>query len=98
MTAIPELVARLREILRHDEVPLEQVRAFQDALWESPDTDDDEVRWDLLVGLGTDFEYYVPSPDLRRELPSYFGDERLVEESRSTLEKLEKAEEGLRET
>lgn len=98
MTAIPELVARLREILRHDKVPLEQVRAFQEALWESPDTDDDQVRWDLLVELATDFEYYVPSPDLRREHPTYFGDERLVEEIRSTLEKLEQAEEGPHET
>ncbi len=98
MVTIRELVTILRDIVRSDELPLGQVRAFQEAVWETPETDDDASAWDLLIDLATDMEYYVPDPELRREHPSYFGDDRLIEEIQATLEKLEQAEESLRES
>jgi hypothetical protein len=46
---------------------------------------------DILDELVWDLAFYVADPAMRAEDPSYYGDERLVEEIESTLRSLAKA-------
>ena len=43
---------------------------------------------DILLELAYDLEYYEPDENLRKQNPSYFGDEQLIAEIGSVLQKL----------
>ena len=53
------------------------------------DTEKDEID-ELLSELALDIDYYEPDPEVRRSEPCYIGDEKLEEEIKSALEKIEK--------
>jgi hypothetical protein len=53
------------------------------------DTLEDDFS-DILVELSQDLEYYVADPKLRREDPSYYGEEKLEKLLKEALGKIEK--------
>jgi hypothetical protein len=58
------------------------INEFQHIVW------DDENCDELYADLALDLDFYEPDEKLRKEDPSYYGDERLEKEIRSVLEKL----------
>lgn len=56
---------------------------FQQSVW------NDENASELLSELALDLDYYEPNEELRKEDPSYYGDERLEQEIRSVIRKIQ---------
>jgi len=90
--AIDQIVRLLIKILRHPSSREVTVAEFEKYLCKI------EVRrsipgnvLDILGELNYDLGFYVADPVMRAQDPSYFGDERLVEEVESTLELLSQA-------
>ena len=64
---------------------------FEELVCARPDVEDPRPEWEILGNLVMDLAYYVQNPKLRRESPSYFGDEELeaiVHKAFSDLETL----------
>lgn len=55
---------------------------FQELIW------NDENANEILSGLAYDLDFYEPNEELRKEDPSYYGDDRL-EEVKSAIQKLQ---------
>ena len=68
----------------------ELIKQFQQLVWNIPKsiTEVNVWAWDTLQELAYDLDFYEPNAGLRSEDSSYFGDERVEEEIKSTLKKL----------
>lgn len=64
---------------------------FQEFVWNSKFIKNEEVH-EILSTLAYDLDFYEPDDELRKESTSYYGDERLINEIKSTKEKLEEYE------
>ena len=62
----------------------ELIKEFQNLIW------NDEESIDILKDLAYDLDFYEPNEILRKEDPSYYGDERLEKEIKEVLQKLGK--------
>lgn len=49
----------------------------------------DERMQDILSGFAYDLGFYVADPNMRKEDPSYFGEERLNQEIAEVIRKLD---------
>jgi hypothetical protein len=49
----------------------------------------DERMQDIFSEFAYDLDFYVPDPDMRKEDPSYYGEERLNEEIAEVIKKLD---------
>lgn len=58
------------------------ISEFQKLVWGDPNSNE------ILSELAYDLDFYEPDEALRREDSSYYGDERLEEEIKSTLQRL----------
>ncbi|MBK6730818.1 MAG: hypothetical protein IPG60_07590 [Bacteroidetes bacterium] len=56
---------------------------FQELVW------NDENTNEILSELAYDLDFYEPNDELRKEDSSYYGDDRLEEEIRTAIQKLE---------
>jgi hypothetical protein len=88
MAAIRTLIEPLCSVLLDSEHRERWVKEFQDLAWNLPRLEPQGAEWDLLVDLAYDLDYYEPNPRLRREDPTFFGDEWLEDEVRTCLTKL----------
>lgn len=59
------------------------ISEFQELIW------NDENANELLSELAYDMDFYEPNEKLRKENPSYYGDERLEEEIKSAIQKVQ---------
>jgi hypothetical protein len=74
----------LKKIL-NDKVNREQlIKEFQQIVW------NDDNPNEILLDLAYDLDYYQPNNELRKEDPSYYGDEQLEMEIKSAIEKIDK--------
>jgi len=88
MATTEHLGALLQEILGDAARRKELVDRFQDLVLKGPaleaSNEDVEVFAELAYGL----DFYEPGPEVRGGDPSFYGDERLMEEVREALGKL----------
>lgn len=66
------------------------IKQFQLMIRKRAPKSDDKPQWDVLSELSYDLDYYEPSAEIRKEDPSYFGDERARREIHGALVKLKK--------
>ena len=56
---------------------------FQELIW------NDENENEVLTQLSYDLDFYEPNEELRKEDPSYYGDDRLEEVVKFAIQKLQ---------
>jgi hypothetical protein len=94
MSHSPQSLAQiLLKAMQDSENRLHLVKIFQEIVWDADEPLGSEEVERILNDLAYDLDYYEPNPEWRREVPSFYGDERFEEEVRSALVKL--AEEGV---
>lgn len=59
------------------------ISEFQELIWNN------ENASEILSELAYDLDFYEPNEELRKEDPSYYGDDRLEEEIKSVIQKLQ---------
>jgi hypothetical protein len=93
-----KLIILLKMILNesNSKIRLDIISKFQNEIWNKnerdKETDVDEGNGisEILSELAIDLDYYEPNTEWRKEDPSYYGDEKLEEEIRSALNKIDK--------
>ncbi|MEO6284935.1 MAG: hypothetical protein ABIN80_15475 [Dyadobacter sp.] len=72
----------LNKILEDKHNRINLIKQFQEFVW------NDDIANEVLSDLAYDLDFYEPNEEWRKEDPSYYGDERLEEEIKSTIQKL----------
>jgi hypothetical protein len=82
----------LKEIVKHPEKGLENVRQFQSlmASIEEHPSEDSEALWETLRDLSYDLAYYEPDEIVRRGDSSLFGEDRMKEQVLSAINMIQK--------
>ena len=88
--AFSDLLALLEEILSSPVTRQECIKKFQDYVFHhgEPIQGANSSQWDVLNELAMDLDYYEPDTAMRREDPTFYGDERLEREIQEALNKL----------
>ncbi len=73
----------LEQILQDKQNREVLIKEFQELIW------NDENANEILSELAYDLDFYEPNEKHRKENPSYYGDDRLEEEIKSTIQKLQ---------
>lgn len=84
----------LENILSDKEKREALINEFQEKVWNGGGYSTDEKINEILSELAYDLDFYEPNEEWRKEDPSYYGEERLEEEIRSTLQKLKEYKEA----
>jgi hypothetical protein len=68
----------------------ESIKRFQSAVFDGDQRSLglNDIEWDVFTELAQDLDYYEPDEGLRREDPSFYGDERVEAEIKEALGKL----------
>jgi len=88
------IVDKLRELLAQAQLLRDNrkyllIKEACDLIWDDISIQDDSLN-NLLTDIACILEDYEPNVTWRKESPSYYGDERLGQEIKSALRKLEK--------
>lgn len=73
----------LEQILKDKQNRSGLIKKFQELIW------NDENANEILSELAYDLDFYEPNEEWRKQDPSYYGDERLEEEIRTAIKKLQ---------
>lgn len=73
----------LKKILTHKLDRKRLISEFQELIW-----NDDNAN-EILSELAYDLDFYEPNEELRKEDSSYYGDDRLEEEVKLAIQKLQ---------
>lgn len=65
------------------------LREFEALVWNTEEDIGNAQQDEVLRDLAVDLAYYEPDPQIRKEDPSFFGDDRLEAEITSALRKLD---------
>lgn len=94
MSDLPSFVKKLTRILDAVEADDRKklVYEFQETVWNTDDTDDgvDDSVMEALRDLAYDLEYYVADPKVRTADPSFYGEHRLKQNIKNSLNLIEK--------
>jgi hypothetical protein len=90
MNDLQNIIAMLVDALLHPEERKRLIHDFQKTIWSKSQPLIEEKILEVFRDLAYDLDFYEPDPKKRAEDPSYYGDDRAVEEIRSTLEELKK--------
>jgi len=63
------------------------IKEFQSAVWDDVSIEDENQN-DILTDAAHVFDFYEPNEEWRKEDPAYYGDDRLLAEIKSVLQKL----------
>ena len=88
MKDLGSLVRLLTNILVDTSQRKESIKRFQQLVWESSEPIATEWVWETFTELAYDLDFYEQDPMIRKEDPSYYGEEILTEKVRATLAKL----------
>jgi len=81
----------LEEILTNKNQRKELIDDFQKKIWEQQNYyTSNEVINSILSELAYDLDFYEPNEEWRKEDPSYYGEERLEQEIKDALRKIER--------
>ena len=58
------------------------ISEFQESIWNEKNANE------ILIELAHDLDFYEPNEEWRKQEPSYYGDERLEQEIKLALQKL----------
>lgn len=88
---IKDIENLLREIIasKSDQKKSELISRFQNHFFLEEYDFGNELFDEILVNLAYDLEYYEPNPLLRKEDPSFYGDEKLEKKLNDVLEKIQ---------
>jgi hypothetical protein len=89
-TYLTELITVLKTARNNPEERTAAIDSFQECMYDSdsPLADMSQEQWEILWLLAYDLDYYEPNPKMRREDPSFYGEERLLQEIDEALKKL----------
>ncbi|WP_411973585.1 hypothetical protein ACLCDV_10090 [Sphingobacterium sp. Lzh-3] len=73
----------LEQILKDKNNRSSLIKQFQELIW------NDENANEILSELAYDLDFYEPNEEWRKKEPSYYGDDRLEEEIKSAIQKLQ---------
>ena len=82
------LVELLIQALMFPRLRNDSIRDFQKLVSDDQEEEKEGTASEVFADLAIDLDYYEPDPVKRSEDPSYFDDERLEEEIRKALAKL----------
>ncbi|MBN9400201.1 MAG: hypothetical protein J0I17_08505 ['Candidatus Kapabacteria' thiocyanatum] len=80
------MISILRAILEDKAQRTELIKQFQNEIW---DRNGEGPYFEILSTLAIDLDYYEPDEQMRREDPSFYGDDRLEQEIIQALKALE---------
>ena len=92
---LQELIVLLTSALNQPEHRMKFIKEFQEKVWDASEDMTMSPQWDTLTELAYDLDFYEPDPVLRAEDHSYYGEERLIKEIQTALEKLTNQQDGL---
>lgn len=85
-----ELIQSLQSILEAKQLRrVKLIKEFQEKIWNDESIKDERLNG-ILSELAYDFDFYEPNEQLRKEDPSYYGDDRLKEQINSVLQMIQK--------
>ena len=82
----------LKEILSKEKEKQELIKAFQEKVWNEEDYSSDDRVNEVLSELAYDLDFYQPNKSLKKESPSYYGQERLEKELTEAIDKIKSIE------
>jgi hypothetical protein len=71
------------------ETRLKAIKDFQNIVWDDTSIEDEVVN-DILTDIAYILDFYEPNDEWRHEAPNYYGDDKLEEEIKYAMQKLEK--------
>ena len=84
----------LKEILLKEKEKQELIKTFQERVWNGDDYSSNKRVNEILSELAYDLDFYQPNESLRKESPSYYGQERLEKEIKEAIEKIKNIKEA----
>jgi len=80
---------KLKQIIASDDLEerKELINEFQEQVWNG-EINTDNPAFEILSELAHDLDFYEPDENLRKEDSVYYGDEKLMQEISSALEKM----------
>lgn len=88
MDALQNLISLLIEALHNPTGRDKAIKKFQLEIWQNAEPLTEDWIWEIFSDLAYDLDYYESDPAVRKEDPSYYGNERLEEEIKSALTKI----------
>lgn len=89
MKTINDIIEHLNKILLEKETArMELIKFFQNEIWDDESIQDEKLN-EILSGLAYDLDFYEPNEEWRKEDPSYYGNDRLEEEIKKAIQKLQ---------
>ena len=85
---LSELINLLEQILSDRAQRAEHVKQLQQIVWNTINLHPDSEVIRILRDLAYDLDFFEPDDQVRADDPALYGDARLEEEIRSTLERL----------
>lgn len=82
---LDELLTILNIILELKDNKIELIRKFQNQIW---NINESNIECEILNELAYDLDYYEPDLNLRKEDPSYYGEDILLHKIKSTINRL----------
>ncbi|MEI8366367.1 MAG: hypothetical protein WCF65_08100 [Parachlamydiaceae bacterium] len=83
-----QLIKILYSIIKENYNKSELIEDFQQSVWNS---DTETVEHEIFNELAYDLDYYEPNEQLRKENSSYYGEERLIKEIESAINKIKRS-------
>lgn len=71
----------------HDSEREGYIKEFQEKVWNDETIEDDNINT-ILSEIAYDLDYYEPDEKKRKEFIGYYGNEKLLLETKSALDKL----------
>ena len=82
MKNIPEIIALLEEAISKKQYLAKHIDDFQRIVWDEK-FECSEPESEILCDLAYDLDYFEPNPEWKAQDPSYYGEERAVQEIES---------------
>jgi hypothetical protein len=83
-----KIVSLLIEALQDPRSRSETIKEAQSLVWDLRKVSMNAEVYDVLADLAYDLDFFEPNQEMRKEDPSFYGEERLEEEIRVALRKL----------
>lgn len=80
-----QLLNKLNLIIKEKNNRKKLIEEFQQSIW---DSDSNNIEYEILSELAYDLDYYEPNEQSRKEHSSYYGEEHLIKEIESAINKI----------
>ena len=87
MNSLNELILLLEATISDPDKLEKNISKFQEIVW-NEELDCSDRQEEILADLAYDLDFYEPNPEWRKEDPSYFGEERAINEIKGALDRI----------